>query len=532
MDTININGQEIRNQNVKACSVIFDVIKTSLGPISYDKMIINEFGDLTFTNDGANILKRMEVNHPAAKILVNLSFQQDEEVGDGTTSVVMIAYELLRRANNLIKKKIHPSIIISAYRLAMCHSCSLIREKLCIPLNCINIKTLLNTAKTSLSSKISGFNSKKFAILALQAVKSVQILEKKGEKKSCQIRAINFVKIHGNTINASCLFEGCMIEHQKASIMMANLLSPVKVICLGFDLKILKPRLGICIENQDPLEIKKIFNREIETIKSYTKKMVKTGINLIFTSKGIDDFVIKYLIKNGVIAIRRTSDENLKKIAMVTGSKVQNSLQQTSFQDTIDPIWIGEAEEVFEQEIATMEFILIRGCKFCPAASIMLRGATKYLLDEVAQSLYDAIYILKKAIEGNKLVTGGGAIETSICVSLEKLANCIPTKEQVGILEFAEAVLIIPKILANNAGLNHTEILSKIKILHNASWNKDYADFRFFGINLLTGKIQNQLQSGIVEPAISKIKCLQIATEAAITLLRIDDLIISKKKKE
>ena len=532
MDSLKLSGQQVRDENLKACLSVFDIVKTSLGPVSFDKMIINELGDITFTNDGANILRRMEISHPAARILVGLSCQQDEEIGDGTTSVVMIACELLRRANNLIIKKIHPSIIISAYRLAMCHSCSIIREKLCIPINLVDSKILLSTAKTSLSSKIAGFNSKKFAIIALQAVKSVQILERKGEKSLCQIKAINFIKIHGNSINKSCVFDGCALEYQKASALMANYIAPVKIACLNFELKISKPRLGVRIQNQNPLEIKKIYNKEIELIIFYVKKMIKTGINLIFTSKGIDDFIIKYLIKNGIIAVRRTSNDSLKKIALVTGSKVQNTIQQTTFRLGFDSTWIGEAEELFEQEIALTNVVLIRGCRFCPASSVIIRGATGFLLEEIAQSLYDAIYMVKRAIEGNKLITGGGSVETNLCVSLEKLAGSIPTREQLGILEFAEALLVIPKMLSINAGLNHTEILSKIKILHSASHNLNFLQFKYFGIDLLAGKIVNHLHTGVIEPAISKIKCIQIATEAAITLLRIDDLILSKNTKK
>ena len=532
IDQLILNGQQIRDENIKACLSIFDIVKTSLGPISFDKMIINEVGDITFTNDGANILRRMEINHPAAKILVGLSYQQDEEIGDGTTSVVIIACELLRRANELIKKKIHPSIIISAYRLAMCHSCSSIRQKLCIPTNFINSKILLNTAKTSLCSKIAGFNSKKFAIIALQAVKSVQILQKGEDKKLCQIKAISFIKIHGNSINSSCLFDGCILELQKTCIMMPNFLTPVKIACLNFELKISKPKSGIIVQNPNPNEIKKIFNKEIELIILFVKKLVKTGINLIFISKGIDDFVIKYLLKNGIIAVRRTPCDYLKKVALITGSKVQNTLQHTNFSTSIDYTWFGEAEEFFEQEIAATNIILIRGCRFCTGSSIILRGATGFLLEEIAQSLYDAIYMIKRAIEGNKLITGGGSVETNICISLEKLASSIPTREQIGILEFAEALLIIPKMLSINAGLNHTEILSKIKILHLASINPKFTQFKYFGIDLMSGKIINHLQSGVIEPAISKIKCIQIATEAAITLLRIDDLILSHKKKK
>jgi T-complex protein 1 subunit alpha len=222
------SGKEIRNENIKKCIEISELLKSSLGPFSFDKMIVDEIGDITITNDGANILKRLDINHPAAKILVSLSGQQEEEVGDGTTSVVLIASELLKRADFLLKKKIHPSNIISGYRLGMCHSCSLIREKLTLSMKRMDLKKLINTAKTSLSSKVSGINSMKFSMIALQAVKSVQVFEKNKQRFRCQIKAINFVKITGNSLNKSCLIDGYILENQKLSLLMENV-SPARI---------------------------------------------------------------------------------------------------------------------------------------------------------------------------------------------------------------------------------------------------------------------------------------------------------------
>ena len=230
------SGKDIRNNNIQECQKISNLIRTSLGPVSFDKMIIDELGNITITNDGANILKKLGVIHPASKILTNLASQQDEEVGDGTTSVVLIASELLRRANNLIEKKIHPSIIISAFRLAMCHSCSIIKEKLSLISYSMDLKSLLNAAKTSLSSKISGVNAKKFSLIALQAVKSVQVNEKNREKFQCQIKAINFIKIVGNSLNKSRLIDGYILNDSNVSIMI-NKISPARIIFLNFDIK-------------------------------------------------------------------------------------------------------------------------------------------------------------------------------------------------------------------------------------------------------------------------------------------------------
>mmetsp|Transcript_25142 Transcript_25142/g.61799 ORF Transcript_25142/g.61799 Transcript_25142/m.61799 type:complete len:495 (-) Transcript_25142:4034-5518(-) len=480
-------GKEIRNQNIKECSLVSDLIKTSLGPTSFDKMIVDEIGDITITNDGANILKRMDVSHPAAKILVNLSKQQEEEVGDGTTSVVIIAAELLKRANDMMEKKIHPSTIISGFRLGMCHSCSLIREKLTLSSSHMDLKSLLNAAKTSLSSKISGVNAKKFSLIALQAVKSVQVQEKNSQKFRCQIKAINFIKIPGNSLNKSKLVDGYILANSKASVMMTRV-SPARIVCLNFDLRRPKMPLGMQVENQNAKEIEKIIKKEVDLIKNQVKNILQAGANVIITTRGLDESILKFLVKNGIVAIRRVSFDDLKRIAMATGSKIQNTFSSFNLQKNLDPLLLGESEEVFSQEISSYEIIIFRGCRFCHAGTIFLRGGTEYLLEELSQSLLDSISILKRAIEGNKLVAGGGSVETALCVSLQNLSNSIFSREQLPILEFGEALMILPKTLIRNAGLDDNEILTKLRILHTASFTKKFLGYQYFGLDLSTQK--------------------------------------------
>ncbi|AEA38748.1 t-complex protein 1 alpha SU (nucleomorph) [Cryptomonas paramecium] len=530
MDFSETTGQQIRDENVRACMEIFKVIETSFGPISFDKMIINELGEICFTNDGANILKRIEILHPAAKILVSLSQQQDEEIGDGTTGVVLIACELLKRANELINKKIHPSVVISAYRLAMCYACRRIKENMCVFTGLSDTSFFINVAKTSLSSKIIGLNSKKFATISFYVIKSVFILEKKKKKIYFELKAINFVKVYGDSMNSSHIFDGCVIEHQEMFSNVVNYTGPVKIMCFNFDLKLSKPKLGVSVQTKNLSDIKTIFDRELKALLVQVKNIVQVGVNLIFTTKNIDDFIVKYLVKNGIVIIRRISDIFIKKIAAITGLKVQNSLKKNNLYYDTKFLQIGEAEEFFKEKISSENFILLRGCRFCPSGSVILRGATGFLLDEIAHALYDAMCAIKKAAETNKFVTGGGSVETNLSVSLEKLASNIYTQEQLGILEFSEALLVIPKTLCKNAGLNYTEILSKLKILHLISLYEKFSQLKHFGIDLFTGQLVNQLKNGIVEPAVSKIKSIQIATEATITLLRIDDFIISTKQ--
>lgn len=524
-----LTGKEIRNENIMECCRISDLIETSLGPISSDKMIVDEIGEITVTNDGANILKRLDISHPAAKILINLSNQQDQEVGDGTTSVVIIASELLKRAGILMNKKIHPSTIISAYRLGMCHCCSVIRERLSLSTKNMDLKNLLNVAKTSLSSKISGINAKKFSLIALQAVKSVEIFEKSTEKLRCQIKAINFIKITGKSMNNSCLIDGYVLENQKISSFMIPI-SPVRISFLNFDLRRAKLPIGIKIENKNNKEIEKIFKKEISTIKNQIRKILEVGPNLILTTRGIDEEYIKYLLKNGVSGIKRVSFEDIKRIAMATGGKVLNSFIQINMKKKFDSLFLGEAEEAFGQQISNSEIYTVRGCRLSPAGTIFLRGGTDYLLEELSQSLFDAICIIKRAIEGNKLVAGGGSVETALCVSLQNLSSRILSGEQLPLLEFGEALMVIPKTLIKNAGLENNDILGKLRILHQASLSQKFSNYKYFGLDLATQKIQNNIYKGIVEPLVNKIKCIQIATEAAITILRIDDFLNLKKK--
>mmetsp|Transcript_33809 Transcript_33809/g.67645 ORF Transcript_33809/g.67645 Transcript_33809/m.67645 type:complete len:507 (-) Transcript_33809:1530-3050(-) len=497
-----------------------------------DKMIIDNTGEITTTNDGANILKRLETTHPVTNILVNLASQQDEEIGDGTTSVVIIASELLKRAEQLIKNKIHPSIIISAYRLAMCFSCSYLRKELCLTPQKNDIGSLLNIAKTSLASKISGVNSKKFAMISLQAVKAVQVKERGRKKTRCQIKAISFTKIQGQNMNNSCLVNGYIIPNQKIFSGFSTCISPAKIACLNIDFRRSKLHHGVLARIETPGEIRKISKEEFKIAKKKAKELLKSGVNIILTSKGIDEFLQKFFLKNGVVAIRRISLDCMKKIAMATGAKIRNKIDFKKENFFFNSLFLGEAEEIFDQEISKKEILVIRGCRFCPGGTILLRGTTENLLDEISQSLIDSLCMVKKTLEGKKIVAGGGSVETALSVSLENLGSSINKQEQLPILEFGEALMTIPKILVQNSGLNVSEVIAKLRTLHRASKNPILKKYKHFGLDLGRKKIRNNILSGIIEPVFNKIKCLQIATEAAITILRIDDFIFLKKENE
>ncbi len=517
-----------RKSKIKNCLYLYNLLKTSLGPVSMDKMIIDNLGDITITNDGASILKRIEVEDIISKILIDLSLQQDSEIGDGTTSIIIITTELLKRAEKLIQQGTHPSLIISAYRLAMCHSCFLLKNKLSVSSKSTNLKTLFNIARTSLSSKISGVNSKKFALMAVQAVNSVQISGKNRGKINCQIRAIDFVKIKGCGMNKSKLVDGYVLKTQKTSTSYPMQVSPVRILFINQDIRRLSNKIGTQVDSNSINNVHNIVKKELDYLVHLTNQIILTGANLILTTKGIDDLASKIIAKNGSIGVRRVSLENLKKIANACGGKIITFRSKKISEKYYQKILLGKAEELFEDKIACTEVLILRGCRFCSSGSIVLRGPTEFLIDEIERSLTDAINVVKKVMEGHKFVPGGGSVEMAIHVSLENLADSISTREQLPILEYGKALVEIPRILLFNSGLETSNLLDKLKMIQKIASHSESSQYVRYGLDIFEARIRDNIEHGIIEPTISKIRSIQIATEATISILRIDDFIISK----
>jgi thermosome len=509
-------GKEAQRNNIMAARVIGEVLKTTLGPRGMDKMLVDGLGDITITNDGAAILNEIEVEHPAAKMMVEIAKTQDDMVGDGTTTTVVLASELLKKAEELLDQNIHPTIIVSGYRKAAQKAIEALNKN-AVPVDIEDRKTLLKVALTSMSSKAVGAAREHLAEIAIDAVK--QIAEQRGDKKLADIDNIQLVKKTGKSLLETQLVRGIIVDKEIVHSGMPKKKENAKIALLDSALEIEKTEISAEIRIRDPTQMQAFLDQETSMLKGKADKIKASKADVVFCQKGIDDMVQHFLAKEGIIAARRVKESDMEKLARATGGRIVSNL------DDLKPADLGNAGVVEERKIGEDKMIFVEKCKDPHSVAVLIRAGLERMVDEAERALTDALSVVSDVIENSKIVAGGGAAEIEVAKELRSYATKVGGREQLAIEAFADAVEVIPKALAENAGLEPIDVIVDLRSAH------EKADGKHKGINVFTGKVQNSLENGVIEPLVVKEQALKSAAESACMILRIDDVIMSKAPK-
>ncbi|UCF44671.1 MAG: TCP-1/cpn60 chaperonin family protein [Candidatus Bathyarchaeota archaeon] len=509
-------GKEAQRNNIMAARVIGEVLKTTLGPRGMDKMLIDSLGDITITNDGAAILNEIDVEHPAAKMMVEIAKTQDDMVGDGTTTAVVLASELLKKAEELLDQSIHPTILVSGYRKAAQKAIETI-NKTAVPVDIEDRKILLKVALTSMSSKAVGGAREHLAEIAIDAVK--QITEQRGDKKIADIDNLQLVKKTGKSLLETQLVRGIIIDKEVVHPGMPKKKEKAKIALLDSALEIEKTEISAEIRIRDPTQMKAFLDQETNMMKEMVDKIKASGADVVFCQKGIDDMVQHFLAKEGILAARRIKESDMEKLARATGGRIVSDLDDLTAKD------LGPAGLVEERKIGDDKMIFVEKCNDPRSVAILIRAGLERMVDEAERAMNDSLSVVSDVVENSKIVAGGGAVEVEVAKELRNYATKVGGREQLAVEAFADAVEIIPRTLAENAGLEPIDIIVKLRSAHE----KESGEYK--GVNVFTGKLQNTLEKGVIEPAVVKEQAIKSAAESAAMILRIDDVIAATKPK-
>ncbi len=507
-------GKDAMENNIAAAKVIAEAIRTSLGPRGMDKMLVDQFGDVVITNDGATILKEIDVQHPAAKMMVEVAKTQDSEVGDGTTTSVILAGELLKRAEKLLQQKIHPTVITEGYRKAAEKAIEIL-DAMSVASGINDRPGLKNAAMTCMSSKIVSESKEKLAQICMDAITSIS--EQIDGKWVADIEKVQIQKKEGESIDDTSLIKGIILDKEVVSPGMPKSIKDAKILLIQSAIEIEKTEFDTKLQITSPEQIQQFLDEEERMLRSMVDKVKNSGASVVICQKGIDDMAQHFLSKAGIMAVRRVKKSDLEKLSKATGGMIF-----TSFDDiTEDKLgWAGLVEE---RKIMNDSWIFIEKCKEPKSVVILIRGGTELIVDEANRASHDALCVVRDVIEDKKIVGGGGAPELEAAIQLREYASTLGGREQLAVEVFADSLDIVPKTLAENAGLDQIDVLMKLRAAHQQGK-------KFAALNLDTGDlIDNMMDIGVVEPTVVKAQAIKSAVEAASMILRIDDVIAGAK---
>tara|TARA_B100000929_G_scaffold93568_1_gene73446 strand:+ start:3939 stop:5636 length:1698 start_codon:yes stop_codon:yes gene_type:complete len=506
-------GRDAQKNNIAAAKIIAEIVHTSLGPRGMDKMLVDSLGDVTITNDGATILKEIDVQHPAAKMLVEIAKTTDNEVGDGTTSAVILAGALLEHAESLIIQDVHPTIIVDGYRKAAKKAKQFldgIAEK--IPAN--DKSSLLKIAKTSMQTKLVRKDSEKLAEMVVKAVLSVA--EKNNEKYTVDIDDIKVEKKSGSSINDSAIIQGIVLDKEIIHSGMPKKVTDGKIALVNTALEINKTETDAKINISNPQQMKSFLDEENRMLKTMVDKVIGSGATVVLCQKGVDDMAQHYLAKAGVLAVRRVKESDMAKLAKATGARIVNNLDDLFEKD------LGSAELIEEKKVEEDKWVFVEGCKHPKSVTLLLRAGSQRVVDEVERSIHDSLMVVRDVMEHPSIVAGGGSPETFAATKIRSWAKSLEGREQLAAEKFADALEAIPLALAENAGMDPIDTLTNLR-------SKQIKGEKWTGIDVMKAKVGNMQTSDIIEPLAVKQQIVSAASEAACMILRIDDVIATAK---
>ena len=508
-------GKEALFSNIAAARAVADAVRTTLGPRGMDKMLVTSIGDVIITNDGVTILKEIDVEHPAAKMMVEAAKTQDAEVGDGTTTAVVLAGELLKQAEELLHKNVHPAVIANGYRLAAEKAKEILKE-IAKPVSKEDEETLKKIAMTALSSKLAATERALLAELAVKAVK--RIMEEVNGEIKVDIDAVQIIKKQGGAVSDTELIDGIVVDKEKVHPGMPTVIKGAKIALINHPLEVKKTEFDANVRIEDPEMLHAFIESERSLVREKVEKIKAVGANVVFCQKGIDDLAQDLLARAGIYAVRRVKKSDMEKLARATGARIVSNLNDLASED------LGEAEVVEERKIGEDKMTFVMGCRNPKSVTIFIRGGSEHVVDEIERSVKDALHVVADAIKGGYYTLGGGATATELSLRLMQWAPSVGGREQLAIEAFAKALEIVPLTLAENAGLDPIEILLKLKEEHMKG-NISH------GIDVVNGRIEDMEKLGVLEPYLVAKQVIDSATDAAIMILRIDDVIAAKPSK-